>query len=903
MRHSWVRVTVGLWLAVVGATAQSPPLEWTAGFGFPGVDAVSSYAFSAGIKSAITFDDGSGPAVFVSGVFTAAGDYPAVNVARFRDGRWSPAGGSGNIFNGFAAWDDGAGPALYAIGKFQNGGSSDVLAKWNGADWIGVGGPCQRLDGGSLTNGDAEAVVVYPVGGAPRLVLAGRFTHLNGVAGFRGVGAWDGSTWTSLDTGLDVDPHFRALAVSSVGGVVRLYAAGSNAVSPAPVPWGQQVARWDGSTWSNVAMPVVGHAPVTYGNPELTFRTLCAFHDGTVERLYLGGTFGTLGASATYTGPLIRYNGSAWGGVPSGALQIVGIALSSTEVYSLATRTTATGPELLVGGVFTHAGTLETLSIARLTSAGWSTIGNIPQSDPPQTYSAGLVFPFQDSGQDRILASTIRLPAPSPASPRFLHPAIFDGAEWRDAERRNAPSEGGDACIDVVGPPGAEAVYTMARGSVFRKDGPVWTPLATLPTPVSPYAKNAVFETFDAGAGSEVFVNGRFVAAGTPGARAVYRVAGGAIQPVGSMSGVANDLLTTDLGNGSRLYAVGTSLSVPGGSTSVAQWDGTAWSNVGGGVPSNYLLAAARFDGGPSGPSLYVAGLIGTIAGNILKWNGAGWLDVGGGVDGRINALCVFDDGTGPALYAGGEFTHAGGAPASGVAKYNGWQWSSVGQGLPTEYGDPFDVRGPRTLAVYDDGLGAGPKLYAGGAFDPSGPYAGGLAVLENGIWVAVPGLSPPVRFVTTNVNRLVAFRDFDRPSLLVQGGIARAGARASDGTARLAPAAPVPLFSVDASGVTFTTSGLIPGRSYFNVFSVEGSMEPIGLGPWAGLYAANPGVLFAQLSLPFGTEPFSLSATSTTYVFGPVLLPPGLQLDVLSADATAGSPVLISPVDRVTLN
>jgi hypothetical protein len=39
------------------------------------------------------------------------------------------------------------------------------------------------------------------------------------------------------------------------------------------------------------------------------------------------------------------------------------------------------------------------------------------------------------------------------------------------------------------------------------------------------------------------------------------------------------------------------------------------------------------------------------------------------------------DDGSGLALYAGGLFDDAGGAPASHVARWNGSSWSQVGVG------------------------------------------------------------------------------------------------------------------------------------------------------------------------------------------------------------------------------
>jgi hypothetical protein len=35
-----------------------------------------------------------------------------------------------------------------------------------------------------------------------------------------------------------------------------------------------------------------------------------------------------------------------------------------------------------------------------------------------------------------------------------------------------------------------------------------------------------------------------------------------------------------------------------------------------------------------------------------------------------VNALTVFDDGSGPALVAGGQFTTAGGVPANRIAQW-----------------------------------------------------------------------------------------------------------------------------------------------------------------------------------------------------------------------------------------
>jgi len=120
------------------------------------------------------------------------------------------------------------------------------------------------------------------------------------------------------------------------------------------------------------------------------------------------------------------------------------------------------------------------------------------------------------------------------------------------------------------------------------------------------------------------------------------------------------------------------------------------------------VRAMTVFDDG-TGPALYVAGNFahagGVLVNRIAKWDGSAWSSLGGGIaGGSVDALTVYDDGTGPALCAGGTFTSAGGAPASRVAKWNGINWTPIGTG-PTV--------SPTALAACD--FGAGPNLYVAG--------------------------------------------------------------------------------------------------------------------------------------------------------------------------------------------
>jgi hypothetical protein len=76
-------------------------------------------------------------------------------------------------------------------------------------------------------------------------------------------------------------------------------------------------------------------------------------------------------------------------------------------------------------------------------------------------------------------------------------------------------------------------------------------------------------------------------------------------------------------------------------------------------------------------------------------------------MNGSVSALTVFDGGSGSALYAGGNFTNAGGVAASSIAMWDGSSWAALGGGM----------NGPvQALTEFDEGSGL-LALYAGGSF------------------------------------------------------------------------------------------------------------------------------------------------------------------------------------------
>jgi len=140
-----------------------------------------------------------------------------------------------------------------------------------------------------------------------------------------------------------------------------------------------------------------------------------------------------------------------------------------------------------------------------------------------------------------------------------------------------------------------------------------------------------------------------------------------------------------------------------------------------------------------SGTNLYAGGSFttaGEVAANcIAQWNGSNWSALGSGIDGNtaygpviVYALAV----SGTNLYAGGNFTTAGGLPANGIAQWNGSRWSALGPGMGTNF--PW----VQALAV------SGTNLYAGGTFTAAGGGAADTIAQWNGSsWSALGSLMP----------------------------------------------------------------------------------------------------------------------------------------------------------------
>jgi trimeric autotransporter adhesin len=279
----------------------------------------------------------------------------------------------------------------------------------------------------------------------------------------------------------------------------------------------------------------------------------------------------------------------------------------------------------------------------------------------------------------------------------------------------------------------AGGIFSLA-GGVVSPHAARWTGTQWMTAGLQDEVRD--FVTYDSGSGPQLY-------AATLGG--VYRWTGSGWVPVGTPSGGGVRVLEVfDAGSGPVLVAAGNFTVMNGVAASkIAAWNGTTWSPLGSGTNGTVWGLRSWNDG--SGPALYVGGSFtsaGAVAAfEVAKWASGAWSALGAGFTGPGSAVVafeVFDDGTGPHLYAGGDFTHSGGQPRNGVAKWSGGTWVSLGSGLTGSTG--FGYIGAYSLCVFDpDGAGSVPaKLVAAGPFQQAGGVQSKLCAAWDGTtWTA----------------------------------------------------------------------------------------------------------------------------------------------------------------------
>ncbi|MBI1853052.1 MAG: hypothetical protein HYR85_22140 [Planctomycetes bacterium] len=593
------------------------------------------YGVDGAVHALADFDDGSGRALYVGGEFIDASGVTAYRIARWRGGSWSPVGiGVNDVVRCFAEYDDGSGTSLYAGGDFTtaDGRLVNSIARWDGNTWLPVGG--------GFDTAGVRALVVFDDGSGAALYAAGRFAAAGGGAASH-IARWNGAQWAPVGGGIEGDVH--ALSVFRSGGAPVLVAGGPFATVGGATANG--VAQWDGSTWS----PMGTGFGSEFGGGAIV-RALASFDDGAGRSLFAGGDFSA--AEGLVAHDMARWNGAAWSRVGGGITGGVGALQAFDDGSGLA---------LWVGGRFDDAGDVAAHNVARFDGRSFHSV------------AGGLNAPVVDF-------------------------EVFDDGTSR-------------------------TLYAATDYHVVRWNGSGWT---TIGSTTGYFRKLAAF---DDGTGPALYATGIFSSvSGTP-AHNYAKWNGSAWSALGIGQFDPLDVEVFDDGTGPALYGCGFSHQI-------VRWNGSAWSYL----PSvtQRIFALASYDDG-SGLALYAGGNFvyagGRLVNRVGRWNGTEWSALSGGVNGDVYMLAVADDGTGPALYAGGYFGQADGRPALGIAKWNGTWWSALGSGVvQNSVADVGD---------FDDGNGR--AAYIGGRFDRAGDVVSGRVAR----WGATPPMRGSVNALT----------------------------------------------------------------------------------------------------------------------------------------------------------
>ena len=527
------------------------------------------------------------------------------------------------------------------------------------------------------TDGTVYASILWDPDGAgplqPELVIAGSFSHVNGVPvdnvarrdpvtgqwstfivsgigpvyalavyndqliiGGANVYYWTGTSFAYLGGGI-YDGSVNSFTVWNgnliMGGSFRIFPSGGS-----PILY---LGQWNGSSWSNVGGGVnnwVEALTVWTGN------------------LMVGGTFNQVGSPAVSASNIAQWNGASWNTLAGGVQH--GIVSTFQPYYG----------GLYVGGNFTAAGAVSCGGLVRWDGANWSSVGG---------YFNGTVwtlsyFPLYD---DLVIGGSFTgIGSPNIVMFNYLSGTYANpGSGGTTSDVHTICLDG--AVLDVGG------TFTSAGGvpanNVARYTGEGWAPMG------GGAAGGVLAMTDYAG---RLVIGGGFNQSADPKG-AVVNIAGwdgSQLWPYGAgMNGQVNALKAYSYGLGINqtveLVAGGYFTHAGGVATNyIAVWDQSsivytpsAWAPMGSGFDGAVLAIERATVNGAT--NTYAGGL---FTNHIARWNATSkvWENIGA-MDGTVYALRAY----GGYLYAGGSFTTAGGVSTGGLARWNGTGWSSVG--------------------------------------------------------------------------------------------------------------------------------------------------------------------------------------------------------------------------------
>lgn len=267
--------------------------------------------------------------LIVAGKFTSAGGVAANHIARWDGTAWTPLGlGVNGKVNALAVFNGN----LVAAGEFTMAGSLEVnfIAQWNGTDWD------DQLGGvGSIVT--SLAVI------GTDLYVGGYFTDADGVPA-NYIAKRNSTGWSPLGSGMG-GTQGQVMALTVHNG--ELYAGGFFTTAGG-IP-ASHIAKWNGTTWAALGS---GIGNIVYALSE---------YNG---NLVAGGLFSTAGGVSANN--IASWNGTSWSAFGSGMGGVFYQYVLALTVYH---------GNLIAGGYFTTSGGITTNGIARWDGAAWNDMG------------------------------------------------------------------------------------------------------------------------------------------------------------------------------------------------------------------------------------------------------------------------------------------------------------------------------------------------------------------------------------------------------------------------------------------------------------------------------------------------------------------------------------------------
>jgi hypothetical protein len=621
---------------------------------------------------------------------------------------------------------------------------------------------CGRWSDGFAINqlgGRIHAAVMFDdlQGSGPALFVAGEFGNDDESPGRRGIAKWNGSQFVPVGGGLDgpawcmttfdddgPGPHPAQLVVAGSFS----HAGGQDALS---------IAAWNGSSWSPLGFGIDG-----------TVYAIKSHDDGSGPALFAGGDFGIAGGG--FVSSLAAWRNGIWEDVGGG------VTLDGSRGYVEALESFQ--GSLYIAGFFNRAGPGATNAIVKWNNNAFSNLG------------AGVSY----SGFSAVVSTLLAVDLPSTNGPALIIGGAIDtagglpsgpvarwsGSAWTSMNSGFSNTEPGAIAVhnDGSGPALYVGGILPSGDGISKWSGSSWQLVASIPKLTGVPLGVDTLASIPGPSGNRLFAGGMFNRINDTPFPCAATLSQNQWTAMGSwglgLDGAVNAMKVIDLGDGPRLYAVG-SFRLAGGipAAGVARLNGHTWEPLATSIAPDFATPwclESHNDG--SGPALYVGGAFSAINGvnaaNVARWRpGSGWSAAGAGLSSpngaSVYSLAVHQDpgAPSPSLFATGTFQLTGATAITSVARLTPSGWTSVGSGP-----GPSGVAGAFLSSIDPDGPGSSPaKLFFGGAFLPLSSWDGSSwtpdpAPLSGSVISCIAA----VDLNDGNGTKLYAGGDFDNP-------------------------------------------------------------------------------------------------------------------------------------------